>query len=211
LARYGAFAAAGESIVRFLKGAFIGFPGTAPVIEQVTTGTFRADNGTQTNFNTANGSLTLLLYRIDIDPTHRGPVEWTHPPALNAPQAIYTLALDLRYLITAWASSPEVQQLILGRALSAIAAHSTFGPGDLVDSQGAVDNIWAPGETFQLLPDEMGTEDLYQIWEAIGRPFELSVPYKVRVIRLQADALDGAGTVLERDLVYGTAVAEAAS
>jgi hypothetical protein len=207
LARFGAIAATGESIVRFLKNAFAtDYPGTPPVVEQVTTRSFQSVGGVSNNFNTANGSLTLLLYRVDIDTTQRNPISWTRPKRPTLPARQYALPLDLRYLITAWAEQPDEQQLILGRALSALAGHAGFVGSDLVDSYGGVDDIWGPDESFQLMPDEMGTEDLYQIWESVGRPFELSVPFKARVIRLEADLFEGEGTVLERDLAYGKVV-----
>jgi hypothetical protein len=114
------------------------------------------------------------------------------------------MPLDLRYLVTAWADTPETQQLILGKALAALDAHPTFGPGDLVDSTCGVDSIWGASESFQFIPDEMGTEDLYQIWESLGHHFELSVPYKARVVRLEHQLPSpGMGIVLEKNLVVG--------
>jgi hypothetical protein len=207
LARFGAIASVGESVVRFLKGRFAAFPGGAPVIEQVTTKSFLATGGSgPTEFNTATGSLTLLLYRVDLDTTQRNSVAWARGASGGPPEKRHGVALDLRYLITAWAEQPDKQQLILGMALSALDAHATFAYPDLVDSVGGSTGIWAPDESFQFIPDDMATEDLYQIWESLGHSFELSVPYRARVIRLEAAPFDGQGEVLERHLTYGTAL-----
>lgn len=202
MARFAAIAAAGETVVRFLKATF---PGpNAPVIEQVTTRMF-TQNGNPPSVTSANGGLTLLLYRVDVDSTQRQPVNWTRPPdPPNPPAKRYALGVELRYLLTAWSDDATMQQLVLGRALAALAGHPTFGTPDLVDTVGSVQNIWRPEESFQFVPDELGTEDLYQLWESLHRQYELSVPFKARGVRLEADALDGAGTVFERDLVYGT-------
>jgi hypothetical protein len=81
--------------------------------------------------------------------------------------------------------------------------HPSFGHSDLVDTIGGVDSIWGSGESFQFIPDEMGTEDLYQIWESLGHHFELSVPYKARVVRLEHQPFETTGPVLARDLVHG--------
>ena len=211
LARFGAIAAVGESVVRFLKGSFASFPGDAPVVEQVTTKSFQS-TGTNgpTDFNTATGSVTLLLYRVDLDASQRGAVHWARgvtPGAL--PEKRHGVSLDLRYLITAWAEQPEKQQLILGMALAALDSHATFAYPDLVDSIGDTNAIWSPDESFQFVPDDMATEDLYQIWESLGHSFELSVPYRARVIRIQAARFDGQGEVRERHLSYGAALPDA--
>jgi Pvc16 N-terminal domain len=203
MARFGAIAAVGESVVRYLKGQFALFPGS-PNVEQVTTRTF-SDPGAANTFNSASGSLTLLLYRVDLDGHPRNPtiLRGPIPPGTN-PTKTHGIPLDLRYLVTAWADTADTQQLILGNALAALDAHPTFGAGDLVESMGGVDAIWGAGESFQFIPDEMGTEDLYQIWESLGHHFELSVPYKARVVRLEHQAVPaGMGIVLEKDLVIG--------
>jgi hypothetical protein len=203
MARFGAIAAVGESVVRYLKGQFVSFPGP-PLVEQVTTRTF-SDPSAATGFNSSSGSLTLLLYRVDLDGCPRNPKILRGPvPPGASPTKNPGIPLDLRYLVTAWADNAETQQLILGNALAALDAHPTFGSGDLVDSMGGVDAIWGAGETFQFIPDEMGTEDLYQIWESLGHHFELSVPYKARVVRLEHRLpLPGMGIVLDKDLVVG--------
>ena len=205
MARYAAIAAVGESLVRFLRGQFSGFPGGQPVVEQVTTKSFQGGPGSPSDFNTTAGSLTLLLYRVDIDATQRNTVQWARG-ASNLPEKRYGLSLDLRYLLTAWADQPDKQQLILGMALSALERHPTFAAPDLVDSIGGVSSIWAPDESFQFVPDEMATEDLYQIWDSLGHGFELSVPYRARVVRLDASQFEGQGDVLERHAGYGRAL-----
>lgn len=203
MARFGAIASVGESVVRYLKGQFASFPGP-PLVEQVTTRTFSAPNA-GSSLNSTKGSLTLLLYRVDLDAHPRGAVVQRGPvPPATSPSRSPAIPLDLRYLVTAWAETAELQQLILGNALAALDAHPSFGPGDLVDSIGNADAIWGTGETFQFIPDEMGTEDLYQIWESLGHHFELSVPYKARVVRLEHQRpLPGAGIVLQKELIVG--------
>ena len=205
MARFGAIAAAGESVVRYLTGVFSSFPDEtthddSPVIEQVTTKMFgpSANPGAVTS---TKGGITLLLYRVDIDATQRNPITWSKSIPSEKRHA---LAVDLRYLLTAWADHPQRQQLILGRALAALAGHATFGAPDLVsDLSEKVKGIWRSDESFQFQPDEMATEDLYQLWESLGRQYELSVPFKARGIRLEADVFAGEGLVLERHLVYG--------
>lgn len=208
MARHAAIAATGETVVRFLKSSFPAAGG--PVIEQVTTRMFSQDGNPQ-SVTSANGGLTLLLYRVDVDATQRQPISWTKTADPTAPAKRYALGVELRYLVTAWADEATMQQLVLGRAMSALAAHATFAAADLVDAIGGVTEIWRPEESFQFVPDELGTEDLYQLWESLGRQYELSVPFKARGVRLEADLQDGAGPVFERDLAYGTFVPDTSS
>lgn len=204
MARFGALSATGESIVRFLRGIFMPLaPDQRPRVEQITTKSLLGNGGTP-DFYTPRGTLTLLLYRIDIDLKQRSQVTWGTTPSPSQQQK-YTLPLELRYLLTSWADQPEVQHILLGRALTAIAGHPSFGAGDLVESVGPALSIWDSDENFQLLPDDMSTEDRYQIWQALGRPFEISIPLKARTIFLESEALHTGGPIEERHLVYGTA------
>jgi hypothetical protein len=210
LARYAAIAAVGESVVRYLRGAFVGFPGGAPQIEQITTQQLQSTGGGMpSSINTLLGTITLLLYRVDIDGANRNPTSWVRPTGGGPLQMRYGLPLDLRYLVTSWADAPDKQQLILGKAMTVLDGHRTFAGANLIGALGGADDIWRNDDSFQFIPDELGTEDLYQIWESLGRSFELSVPYKARIVRLEPDELSGGDVVLERDLAYGRAVPEA--
>jgi hypothetical protein len=208
MARYGAIAAVGESVARFLRSALAGAGSVAPQVQLLTTRTLQAASGADATFTvSANGAITLLLYRVDIDPSQPNPVA----PDLDSIRKGFShskrhlLPLNLRYLLTAWADQSEMQTLLLGQALAALHGHANFGASSLVNAIGGATDIWRPDESFQFVPDDMQTEDLYQIWESVGRPFELSVPFKARGVRLEADLFDGDGIVVRRDLVYGPA------
>ena len=211
MARFGAIAATGETIVRLLRTLFASSPmEQRPRVELITTKSILAGGAGAPDFYTSRGSLTLLLYRIDIDLKQRSQLNVSLGPFATQ-QQIYTLPLELKFLLTSWAEQPDVQHMLLGRALSAIAGHSTFGRAELVDSVGAVSGIWNSDESFQLLPDDMSTEDRYQIWQSLGRPFEISVPLKARIIFLESSTLKAGGPIEERHLLYGTAEPEEAS
>lgn len=208
MATYAAIAAVGESVVRFLQGAFSGFGSGAPLVEQITTQQLQATGGGMpASINTRSGTITLLLYRIDVDGANRNPTSWVRPAGGGPLKMRYGLPLDLRYLVTSWADAPDTQQLILGKAMTALDGHRTFAGANLIGDIGDAHDIWGKDDSFQFIPDDMGTEDLYQIWESLGRSFELSVPYKARVVRLEPDELEGDDVVLERDLVYGRVTA----
>jgi hypothetical protein len=50
-------------------------------------------------------------------------------------------------------------------------------------------------EVITVVQEEMSTEDLMRVWDALSRPYRLSVPYVVRVITIDADAPESAAPV----------------
>jgi hypothetical protein len=209
VASYAAIAAVGESVVRFLRGAFVSFPGGAPQVEQITSTQLLGTGSGSSPINTLLGTISLLLYRVDVDGVNRNPTSSVRPVGGGPVQLRYSLPLDLRYLLTSWADQPDRQQLVLGKAMSVLEGHRTFAGAALVNQVGDGSTVWSADDSFQFIPDELGTEDLYQIWESLGRSFELSVPYKARVVRIDPDVAENDLPVLERDLVYGRAVPDA--
>ena len=48
---------------------------------------------------------------------------------------------------------------------------------------------WGTGEFIQIIPEELSTEDLMRIWDALEPKYRLSVSYVARVVRIDGDAL----------------------
>jgi hypothetical protein len=132
--------------------------------------------------------LNLFLYHVrecqylknqDL-PGASSPGEYGHPP----------LALDLHYLMTAYAESDEGDQIeahqILGDAMRAMHDHS-YLLGDILDPalQGSV-------ERAKVTLEPLTVEDVTKVWVALNKPYRLSVGYKVTVVQLQSRLQRGA-------------------
>jgi hypothetical protein len=124
-------------------------------------------------------ALTIFLYRVDFNKTMRA--AWSGV-GLNDGRS--HLALDLHFLLTAWADNAEDEHLILGRALQAI-EDTPILAGPLLMQ--AAD--WAPNESLQLVLEDIDTEALMRIFDSLPVDYRLSIPYVARVTRIDGRRL----------------------
>lgn len=126
--------------------------------------------------------LNLFLYHVQECPHLKNqdlpgaahPAEYGHPP----------LALDLHYLVTAYAESDEGDQVeahqVLGDAMRVLHDHS-YLLGDVLDPslEGAV-------ERAKVTLEPLTVEDVTKIYVALSTPYRLSVGYKVTIVQIQS-------------------------
>lgn len=129
--------------------------------------------------NVDNGAVQvlLLLYRVGMNPHLRsaGRPARTHmdPPPLS---------VDLHYLVSFWAGGAEGEQLVLAWTMRQL--HQTpVLDASLLSSEAG----WAPDDVIQLIPEEISTEDLMRIWDALEPRYRLSLSYIARVVRIDPD------------------------
>lgn len=137
--------------------------------------------------------LTILLYRVDFNKTMRA--AWSGV-GLNDGRS--HLALDLHFLLTAWANNAENEHLILGRALQAIEDTPILAGPLLMQA-----TDWAPNESLQLVLEDIDTESLMRIFDSLPVDYQLSVPYVARVTRIDGRRLPAG----QRDPDVVTAIA----
>jgi hypothetical protein len=109
------------------------------------------------------------------------------------------LALDLYYLLIPGApTTPEGAYLdtydILGAAMASFHDHGIFTIGDWVPSIPAGDQ----NLQFRLDFNRLDTADLIRIWEAVQRPYRLSVSYVVRTAQIESQLVTDTRVVSER-------------
>lgn len=92
------------------------------------------------------------------------------------------LAVDLHYLLTVWASSALTEQIVLAWTMRELHQHPILDASSLSPEAG-----WGNGETVQLIPSELSTEEMMQIWDALEPPYHLSTGYLARVVRIDLD------------------------
>jgi hypothetical protein len=102
------------------------------------------------------------------------------PGASNARPA--PLHLDLHYLMTAWAANPLDEQVPMAWAMRQLHRVPLLDLSSL-----SPDGGWERDETVQILPDELTTEDVMRIWDALDPAYRLSTSYVARVVRLDPD------------------------
>ncbi len=109
------------------------------------------------------------------------------------------LAVDLHLLLTIWASDAEAEHTLLAWTMSQLFRQPAFDLSMLSTTWTPVGQPHPQGfgrdEVITVVQEEMSTEDLMRVWDALSRPYRLSVPYVVRVITIDADAPESAAPV----------------
>lgn len=133
--------------------------------------------------------VSLWLYAVRVDEFRRNDpllrvddTSWAYPP----------LPLVLSYLITPLGprDNPEAAQLILGSMMRTLYTN-------------AITVLSSPAEPvyeelkIALAPLTLG--ELTAIWEALRRPYQLSVAYQVRIARLDSGVTETPRRVVEKD------------
>jgi hypothetical protein len=143
--------------------------------------------------------VSVFLYRIfpnGMQKTHN----WRPAEGMTA-QSV--LPLDLHFLLSVWAQDASMQHLIAGWMMRTIQDMPVLSASFL---NRQFPGLFRPEEVVTLAPAELGTEELFRIWEVIvNHSYQLSIPYVARMVRVEADeaADEGGGLVQERILDLG--------
>jgi hypothetical protein len=122
-------------------------------------------------------ALTLYLYRITLNEHVRN----VRRPNGASGQAI-PLAVDLHYLLTAWADSAQEEHTTLAWAMREFYMHPMLDVAAL-----NAEANWDPADAIQIVPSELNLEDMMRIWDALEPPYHLSVSYIARLVRVDPD------------------------
>lgn len=139
--------------------------------------------------------LTLFLYRVTVNEHQR-----QQRPAAMSPEQQAPLGLDLHFLLSAWAGTAQEETVPLAWAMRQLYLHPILDASSLSPEAG-----WGPDEVIQIIPSELGTEDMMRIWDALAPPYRLSVSYVARLVRLDPDRVGEFGPVVASRFAYGTA------
>jgi hypothetical protein len=132
--------------------------------------------------------VSLFLYRIYANGTYRTPSGRIGP---DGRRGRTQLPLDLHFLLTAWAQDASLQHTIAGWMMRILEDWPSLSPGQLNQK---VPNAFHPEETVEIALAELGTEELFRIWEVIvHHAYQISVPYVARIVKLESELTLSAG------------------
>jgi hypothetical protein len=136
-------------------------------------------------------TLILYLYQVLESPHLKNAGRQTvlqppNPPAVRtAVVQPDPLAIDLYYLLIPFSTDNNFLDTydILGAAMNSFHDHGTFSPGAV-----GVTGLSAEEANleFRLSMNPLSTSDLLRLWEAVHRPYRLSVAYVVRTVRIDS-------------------------
>ena len=95
------------------------------------------------------------------------------------------LALDLHYLITAWATDPIRQQSLLGWALRVLEDTAVL-TAHALNEQAPGPDVFKADESVELVLEPLSIQDDTAIWNAAGARFETSASYIARGVRIDS-------------------------
>jgi Pvc16 N-terminal domain len=121
-------------------------------------------------------SLSIFCYRVDVNRTMRP--AWS---GVGAVTGTVHLPLDIHLLLTPWDTDAEAELRILGATLQCLEQHPVLSGPQLFPYGG-----WAPGESVQLINEDLVTEDVLRTFDTLPSDFRLSVAYCARVVRIDA-------------------------
>jgi hypothetical protein len=122
--------------------------------------------------------VTLYLYRAGVNPHLRTSGRILRPDMDPPP-----LSLNLHFLFSIWTGSASDEHTILAWLMRALHEHPVLDASSLGFEGG-----WGPEEVVQMIPEELSTEDLMRIWDALAPSYRLSIPYIARVVRIDPDS-----------------------
>jgi hypothetical protein len=138
--------------------------------------------------------ISLYLYRVTVNEHNR-----QQRPDRMTPEQQAPLGLDLHYLLTAWASNAQEEQLTLTWALRQLYLHPILDASAL-----SPEASWDSDEVIQVIPSELANEDMMRIWDALEPAYRLSVSYIARLVRIDPDVVTEGRPVVARRLGLGT-------
>lgn len=143
-------------------------------------------------------AVTLYLYRAVLDEHIRNTPDPRKPSATP-----YPLSLCLYYLVSIWADDALAEHTITAWVMSQLHQHPILDSSNLSSTGG-----WDNNDQIQIVPIDMSNEDMMRIWDALTPSYRLSIPYLVRVVRIDPEAEVRGRPVVATRYSYAQQVAE---
>lgn len=119
-------------------------------------------------------AVSLYCYRISVDRETRP--GWS---AMAGADGIARLPLRMHFLVAAWDTVVESELEWLGLTAQVLESESIL-TGPLLHPSGG----WDPGDTIQIVADDLALESMSEAFQALTTDYRLSLPYLARVIRI---------------------------
>lgn len=135
---------------------------------------------------TSPPKLAICLYEVLEDVASRNQPMRRIPQPAGLRLAKPPMALTLKYLLTPFASRPEDEQRILGRAMQAIYEDAILAGPDLRGNP-APQGLVGSADILAVTLDPLTLEERSRVFYAIQQPYRLSLSYQVRVANIDSE------------------------
>ncbi len=143
--------------------------------------------------------VTLCLYDVLEDPSaknrprRRVPAPNGFSQIMKAPMAIL-----LRYVVTPWSGDRVTDHQLLGRVMQILYDDAIIHGAELKGT------LAGTSDALRVTLASIPLQDRTWLWQAVQRPYRISVTYDVRVVNLDPTAVDLVRIVTHRDLALAT-------
>jgi len=180
MANLAAILSVGASLERYLNNAYKAAVFPEGVVKPACSFTLATIGGLEDKKVKTDSSAQVLffLHRVGTNPHLRNSGYLSDREKHPLP-----VSLELHYLFSFWASSADNEQLILAWTLRELQTITMLDQSILTKEAG-----WSAEETIQLIPEEISTEEMMRIWDALQPDYRLSIAYIAKVVRIDPDS-----------------------
>ena len=175
MATYQAISATGKSIVGLLSDNCPKPEFTGAVFNLWQSADFRQSKRLQFG-------ISICLCRVNVNTAQRIPVQ---PTAPDGQRQRPPLALDLYFVMTAWAKTPERQHDLLGWAMCFLNDNPVLPAATLNRFAGATTAVFGPEESVQLVAETLDFEQMNAACELVQIRQQPSIVYVARPVTIQ--------------------------
>lgn len=165
-----------EAIVELLKAVYTAQPAGLPAT--MAFNVFVADDFKAVD--SATNGLSLFLYRVYVNANQRASQgrdpatgKTTRPP----------LPLELHFFLTTWAKTASVQHNMLGWMMRTLEDFPKMS-ASFLNEKGR--GTFGLDEEVEIAVGQLTNEELMRIWEDLQVPYQLSIPYMARIVRIDS-------------------------
>jgi hypothetical protein len=156
----------------------------------------------QGNITTTPAHVTLCLYDVIEDPSAKNRRRVKRPgPAGTFSIEKPPMALLLRYMMTPWSGTRAADHQLLGRVMQILY------DGAIIHGAALQGGLAGTSEALKITMSTIPLQDRFWLWQAVDKPYRISVTYEVRVVNLDAVEPQLAPPTSVRELDYYTPVA----
>lgn len=134
----------------------------------------------------SNVTITLFLYRTTVNDTLRN-----RRVRADGVPVEPVLALDLHWMVSVWASSPEAELTVFAWVQAQLHRTSVLD-GALLSPDGG----WQASEMVQLVPHDLPIDEMLRIWESLEPSYRLSTCYLARTVLIELTSSTAARPVV---------------
>lgn len=158
-----------------------------------------AQSGNLTGAPFTDLGVTVYLYRVAFSMTRRN-----LPPRIkpNGDRLKPPTPLDLHFLITAWARSPEQQWALLASAIRTLEDSTVLPAGLLNENAGSAPNgtspvVFSDNEAVELVGESLSLQDMVSVWEVAKTNQQPSASFVVRSVLIDSTIVIPSGRAVQ--------------